>query len=126
MRGHIPAGSTELVPRTRHVEVGDADHMHSARAAHLGEEHGAELAGADQPNGHRTAGGGAFHELGVKIHALMVSLRAQRSNLSRSGQVEASQIAWSHAPHRRAMPRPAPGDDQIADGIVYWQSARVT
>ena len=41
--------------RTFHIKVGDRDKMHAARARHLGEKHGAELASADQPDGDRPA-----------------------------------------------------------------------
>jgi hypothetical protein len=77
----VPAGGAQLVARPRDIEVGDAGHVHAGRAAHLGEKHGAELAGADQPDGDGPAGRGALEEFCVQVHGWMVSLRAKRSNL---------------------------------------------
>ena len=42
--------------------------MHAARMEHLRQEHGAELAGADQADGDGPAGGFPFEQQGVKIH----------------------------------------------------------
>ena len=64
----LPAGGAKLPPGAINVEIGEADEMHAARAAHLGEEHGAELAGADQPDGHGAAGGLPLQQHGMQIH----------------------------------------------------------
>ena len=40
-------------------------------APRLREEHGAELAGADQADGHRPAGGLALEQHGVEIHGCL-------------------------------------------------------
>ena len=64
-----PARSFELAACTRDVEIGDADEMHAARQPGLRHEHGAELAGADQADGHRPPGSLAFQQFGMKVHA---------------------------------------------------------
>ena len=64
----VPAGGLELALRPRNREIGKAYEMHAARAPDLGEEHGAELAGADQPDRHRPAGSLAREQHGVKVH----------------------------------------------------------
>jgi hypothetical protein len=111
----VPAGGAQLVACPRHIEIGNADHVHAGRAAHLGEEHGAELAGADQPDGDRAAGRGAFEELGVQVHAPMLSLRAKRSNLT----------SLAHEPVGDCFGAPgAPRNDEVFVG--YRQSERVT
>jgi hypothetical protein len=66
--GVRPAGERELATGARHVEVGDAHHMHSTCQARLREKHGAELAGADDADGYRAAGGFAFEQLDGKVH----------------------------------------------------------
>ena len=63
-----PAGAGELAPRALDVEIGDADDMQAARQPRLRQEHGAELAGADQPDGDRPARGLAFEQLAVEIY----------------------------------------------------------
>ena len=52
-------------------KVRDADEMHAARAPHLREKHGAELAGADQADGHGPAGGLPFEQQGMKVHGIV-------------------------------------------------------
>ena len=54
------------------------DDMHAARQARLRQEHGAELAGADQSDGHRPAGGLAFEQHGVEIHGTLVRRKRRR------------------------------------------------
>ena len=44
------------------------DHMHAARQPRLRQKHGAELAGADQPDGDRPARGLALEQFGMKVH----------------------------------------------------------
>ena len=71
------------------VEIGDADDVHAGRAARLGEEHRAELAGADQADGDRPAGGLRVRAAG---HA---DSRAQLS--SASEQSHSAQSRWQIA-----------------------------
>ena len=63
-----PAGGAELFLRARDVEVGDADQVHPVRQPRLRQEHGAELAGADQADCHRPASGLPFEQQGVEVH----------------------------------------------------------
>jgi hypothetical protein len=51
-----PARRLELIPRARDVEVRDRHDVQAFGEARLREKHGAELASADQPDGHRAAG----------------------------------------------------------------------
>ena len=46
-----PAGGRKLASRALDVEIGDRDDMQAARQPRLRQEHGAELAGADQADG---------------------------------------------------------------------------
>ena len=64
-----PSARAQLVARALDVEIGEADEMHARRAAHLREKHRAELAGPDQTDANRPAGGFPFHELGVKVQS---------------------------------------------------------
>ena len=68
-----PAGARQLAARASDIEVGDADHMHALRAPRLREEHGAELAGADQADRHRPAGRCALQQLRVQVHCSLSS-----------------------------------------------------
>ena len=53
-RKRRPASRTrQLRAGARGVEVGDGDDVHAGGGARLGEEHRAELAGADDADGHR-------------------------------------------------------------------------
>src|SRR5207237_6151155 len=63
-----PAGTAELRARTFHVEIGNRHKLHARRGPHLREEHGAELAGADQADRHRPAGSLPRQQHGMKIH----------------------------------------------------------
>jgi hypothetical protein len=60
--------------------------MHAARAPHLAEKHGAELAGADQADGHGTAGGLPFEQQGVQIHGTISVVIARTGGRSSSRQ----------------------------------------
>ena len=64
-----PAGGGELAPRALDIEIGDADHVQALGQPRLRQEHGAELAGADQADGDGPAGGFAFEQEGVEVHA---------------------------------------------------------
>ena len=64
----VPSRRAQLAQRARDVEIGDGDDVQPARAPRLRQKHGAELAGPDQPDGHRPAGGLAFEQHGVEIH----------------------------------------------------------
>ena len=68
-----PAGGRELAARALDVEIGDRDDMHAARQPRLRQEHGAELAGADQADGDGLAGGFAFEQEGVEVHRFIAS-----------------------------------------------------
>ncbi len=61
-----PRGSERLTGRL--IEIGDGDEVHARGRAHLRQEHGAELAGADQPDGHRAAFGLPRAQQGVEVH----------------------------------------------------------
>ena len=72
LRAGQPRGR-QLAARAPDVEVGDADHMQAPRAPRLREEHGAELAGADQADRHRPAGRRALEQLRVQVHCSLSS-----------------------------------------------------
>ena len=57
-----PAGGRELAVARADIEIGDADDVQAPRQAGLRQEHGAELAGADQADGDRLTGGFAFEQ----------------------------------------------------------------
>ena len=54
--------------RTRRVQIGDAHHVQAARALRLGQEHGAELAGADQSDTQRLSRSIPVEQQLVQIH----------------------------------------------------------
>ena len=70
-----PAGGAQLPLRAFHVEIGERDQMHAAGAAQLGEKHGAELAGTDQPDGDGPAGGFPPRQHGREIHGISLVQR---------------------------------------------------
>ena len=70
-----PAGGRELASGALDVEVGERHEMQAARQPHLREEHGAELAGADQADGDGLAFRFAFKEEGMKVHAAILLRR---------------------------------------------------
>src|SRR5262249_56475571 len=77
---------TELAVRTRNVEIGQSDEVHAGRAAHLSKEHRAELAGADQPDRDRPAGGLALEQHGVKIHRAFLVVMPGCADIPRCGR----------------------------------------
>ncbi len=54
----------------RAVQIGDPGDMHPGGEPRLREEHGAELAGADQADAHGVARGGAGGEALVEVHRM--------------------------------------------------------
>ena len=84
-------GSSQPAPRSwrlARVEVGDADDVEPARRARLRQEHGAELAGADQADGDGPAGGFPFEQHGVKIHERPSVTRASFRPIRAGGRGE--------------------------------------
>ncbi len=73
-----PAGALQRAPRPLGVQVGDPQDMQPRGQPRLRQEHGAELAAADQPDPHRPAGLGAFREQTMEIHARLQSRHAAR------------------------------------------------
>ncbi len=65
----LPAGGLELAARPADIEIDDGGEMHAARARDLRQKHRAELAGADQCDRDRPAGGLALEQFGMKVHA---------------------------------------------------------
>ena len=63
-----PAGGGELASGALDVEIGDRDDVQAARQPRLRQEHGAELAGADQADGHGAARGLAFEQESMQVH----------------------------------------------------------
>ena len=63
-----PAGARQLAASAPDIEIGDADDVHALRAPRLRQEHGAELAGADQADRHRPAGRFALEQQGMQVH----------------------------------------------------------
>ena len=63
-----PAGLGEGAPGPPHIEIGDGQHVQSRRGARLGQEHGAELAGADETGPDRASRLGAFGQHAVQVH----------------------------------------------------------
>ena len=63
-----PADARQRLPRAGDREVGDAGHLQPRRPRRMGEEHGAELAGADQADGDGPTLGGAGAEQAVQVH----------------------------------------------------------
>ena len=55
-----PAHFGQPFAGARRHQIGEADEVHAGGEAHLREEHGAELAGADLADAHGPAGGGAL------------------------------------------------------------------
>jgi hypothetical protein len=64
-----PTGAAQLLLCARNVEIGDGNDMEPAREARLGKEHGAELSGANQTDGHRPARNFALEQHGMETHA---------------------------------------------------------
>jgi hypothetical protein len=64
----------------RDLQVSEPDQVHAAGAAHLGQEHGPELAGADQADPDRAAGSLAAEQQGVQVHgpASLIYLKETR------------------------------------------------
>ena len=69
-----PAGGAGVVARPGDIEIGDAEHMQAHCPPRLGEEHGAEFPGADQPDAHRFARFGARCEQSRKVHGASPSV----------------------------------------------------
>jgi hypothetical protein len=63
-----PSDARQGIARPGGIEVGDTDDVQAARAARLRQEHGAELAGADQSDAQRFACGVALQQQPVQIH----------------------------------------------------------
>ncbi len=68
VRFRRPARRLELTARAVEIEIGEADEMQAGRHPRLGQKHRAELAGADQSDPDRPAGGLPLHQHGVEIH----------------------------------------------------------
>src|SRR6266478_3653826 len=91
----VPPGRAQLAPRALDIEIGDREDAHPAREPRLRQKHGAELARADEADGHWTAGGLPLQQQGVEIHR---TLRLHK----RSVIIVAGSIVDRH-------PRPAAG-----------------
>ena len=55
MRSRAPADAPARLARAVRRQIGDRGDLDAGRGRHLGQEHRAELAGADQPDAHRPA-----------------------------------------------------------------------
>ena len=64
----VPADGAARGPGPLRIEIGDRRHLQSRNRRHLRQEHGAELAGADQSGANRKAGFGATAEEGGEVH----------------------------------------------------------
>ena len=64
----IPAHSAASLARTIRIEIGDDCDLDAWRVRHLSKEHRAELAGADQRDADRFAGGAAGVEEMMEVH----------------------------------------------------------
>ena len=78
----VPADGGHGGPRPLRRQVGDDGDLQPRRRRHLGEEHRAELAGADQPGADRAAAGGLRLELEEEVHSLSFSTPRRRSQVS--------------------------------------------
>jgi hypothetical protein len=61
----LPADAGEIGASADGRQVGDRHQMHAQGARHLGQIHGTELAGADQPDAHRPALRGTLQQPGM-------------------------------------------------------------
>ena len=84
-----PARALQRAPRPRWIQVGDAEHVQTRGQTRLGEEHGAELATADQADAHRPTGRAALRQQTVQIHA---GLQSGRDGCRRGCAVSQPQI----------------------------------
>jgi hypothetical protein len=86
-----PASSRKLAAGPRHVEIGDADQMHAVGHPHLRQEHGAEFAGADQPDGDGPSRRLPFEQLAMEVHLWAIAaLAGPASGLSSVARKPAS------------------------------------
>ena len=69
----FPSCAAKLVSGARHVEVGDGNDVHAARQPGLGQKHRAELACANEADGHRTSRRFALEQHPMEIHASLRS-----------------------------------------------------
>ena len=70
---NIPAGVLQRLARALRNQIGEPNHVQPARGAGLRQEHGAELAGADQADPDRAAGFGALTQHTGEVHGLLSS-----------------------------------------------------
>jgi hypothetical protein len=78
--------------------------MQTRRKPRLGKEHGAEFAGANEPDRHRISSGMALGEEGVQIHGAISELVIARSE--HAGAKPTRQIEWrtgEGAPFNRSV-----------------------
>ena len=85
----VPADGAARLARAIAVEIDDDGHLEPGRVRHLGEEHRAELAGADQRDANRFAGRVAGVEEVGEVHGrypvvLSVSVIPGRADLARA------------------------------------------
>ena len=67
-----PTGAGERRVGAGGREIGHRHHLEAGGAPGLGQEHGAELAGADQPDAHRPAGLGTRAEHPMEVHGALL------------------------------------------------------
>ena len=72
----VPAHARQVGAGVFGRQVGNAYQVHARCARHLGQVHGAELAGADQGHAHGLVVGGALFQLGMQVHGGFLSGQA--------------------------------------------------
>jgi hypothetical protein len=82
----IPSAGGERLAGALGRKIRDADQVHAARAPHLGEEHGAELAGSDQSDRDGAAGRLALEQQRMEIHCVFPWVRLSRRMTSQFTQ----------------------------------------
>ena len=98
-----PADPRQRLPRAGDGEVGDARDVQPRRARRHGQEHGAELAGADHAHRHRALLGGAGAQHAVQVHGGSSSWRLRAGVTPRAARA----TPGSPLDARRARPKPA-------------------
>ena len=85
-----PEGAFQRGARAVGRQIGDSGDLHPRSQPSLGQEHGAELAGADEPDRDRAAFGGAGLQHAVEVHDLSPYSAAVRRCASRQSSASSS------------------------------------